>query len=214
MYGATCATTLRLKSDTHGTRRIVIADSWFENVKITIALKECGLYSVVLVKTAHRRFPRESLDSHDLAVGEWVAYTANLDGVELQAVSLQDLKKNQFISTCSTILPGNSWKTKYHGDVSHPKVAESYVTHAATIDIHNHIRTASMGLEDVILNISLHIRQFTGILGFLFTNSYLAYKYFKPNQSNLEHVAFKIALANQLLEFMMLPSITVMTRET
>ena len=60
MYGATCATTLRLKSDTHGTRRIVIADSWFENVKITIALKECGLYSVVLVKTAHRRFPRES----------------------------------------------------------------------------------------------------------------------------------------------------------
>ena len=68
-----------------------------------------------------------------------------------------------------------------------------------------------MGLEDVILTKSLHIRQFTGILGFLFTNSYLAYKYFQPNESNFEHVAFKNALANQLLEFKMLPSITAMT---
>ena len=63
-----------------------------------------------------------------------------------------------------------------------------------------YVRTGSMGLEDVILTKSPHIRQFTGILGFLFTNSYLTYKHFKSNQFNLEHVALKIALANQLLE--------------
>ena len=97
--------------------------------------------------------------------------------------------------------------------MSHLKVAELYVTHATSIDIQYHVRTGSLGLEDVILTRSPHIRQFTEILGFLFTNSYLAYKYFKPNQSKLEHVAFKIASANQLLEFKMLPSITGVTME-
>ena len=78
---ATCATTLCLTSDIHETGKVVIANPWFGCVKTAIALKECGLYSVMLVNTAHRRSPRESLDSHDLAVGDWVAYTANLDGV-------------------------------------------------------------------------------------------------------------------------------------
>ena len=42
----------------------------------------------------HRQFPRETLDSHDLSVGEWIPYNAYLDGVELQTVSFQDLKEN------------------------------------------------------------------------------------------------------------------------
>ena len=84
--------------------------------------------------------------------------------------------------------------------------------HAASIEIHNHVRTRSLGLENVTLTKHPHI-PFTEILGFLFTNNYLAYKYFKPDQSNLEHVAFKTALANQLLEFKMLPRVIVMTRE-
>ena len=62
-----------------------------------------------------------------------------------------------------------------------------------------------MGLEDAILTKSPHIRQFTGILGFLFTNAYLAYRYFTPHQSSLEHVNFKMALSNQLVEFSEIP---------
>ena len=38
-YGAICATTLRLTTDFHGTGRIVIADSWFDSVKMAIVLK-------------------------------------------------------------------------------------------------------------------------------------------------------------------------------
>ena len=87
MHGAT---TLHLTSDIHGTGRIVIANSWFVSVKTAIALKECGFYSVMLVKTTHKRFPRVSLDSHYLAVRERVEYTAKLAGVELQAMSFQD----------------------------------------------------------------------------------------------------------------------------
>ena len=170
-YGATCATTLHLTTDFHGTGGIVIADSWFGSVKTAVALKQSGLYSIMIVKTAHKRFPREALDSHDLEIGEWVAYNATFDEVKLQAVSFQDIKKKQFISTCSTILPGNSRKTKHLGEVSCPKVAEFYLNHVAAIDIHNHVRTGSMGLEDAIFTKSPHIRQFTGIFGFLSTNA-------------------------------------------
>ena len=126
-YGAICATTLRLTTDFHGTGRIVIADSWFDSVKMAIALTQSGLYSIMIVKTAHKRFPREAQDSHDLEIGEWEAYNAIFDDVKLQAVSFQDIKKKQFISTCSTILPGNPRKTKHLGEVSHPKVAEFYL---------------------------------------------------------------------------------------
>ena len=80
-YGATCATTLRLTDNIHGSGRIVIAGSWFGSVKTAIALKERGLYSVMVVKTAHKRYPRKKLAEHDLSMGEWVAYTAKLDGV-------------------------------------------------------------------------------------------------------------------------------------
>ena len=91
MYGATCATPLSLSSDINETGKIVIADTWFGSVKTVIALKESALYSVKLVKKADERFPQESQDSHDFIAGNWVAYTANFDGTELQAVSFQDL---------------------------------------------------------------------------------------------------------------------------
>ena len=74
---------MSLSSDINGTGRTVIADSWFGSVKTVISLEESGLYLVVmLVKKAHKQFPREVLDSHDLAVGKWVAYTANFDCFE------------------------------------------------------------------------------------------------------------------------------------
>ena len=184
---------------------MVIVDSWFGSVKTAIALKQSGLYSIMIVKTAHKRFPREALDFHGLEIGEWVAYNATFDGVKLQVVSFQDIKKKQFISTCSTILPGNPRKTRHLGEVSHPKVAECYLNHVAAIDMDNHVRTGSMGLENTILTKSPHIRQFTGILGFLFTNAYRAYRYFKPTQSSLEHVNFKMVLSNQLVEFKKIP---------
>ena len=163
----------------------------------------------MIVKTALKRSPREALDSHDLEIVEWVAYSATFDDMKLQAVSFQDIKKKQFISTCSTILPGNPRKTKILVKLaSRPKVAEFYLNHVAAI--HTSTITSgqdqcTMGLEDAILTKSPHIRQFTGILGFLFTNAYLAYRYFTPHQSSLEHVNFKMALSNQLVEFSEIP---------
>ena len=61
----------------------------------------------------------------------------------------------------------------------HPKVAESYLSSSALIDIHNHVRTGSLGLEDIWRTLEPQKRQFAGIFGFIFTNAYLAYKYFR-----------------------------------
>ena len=204
-FGATCATTLRLTKSLHGSGRIVVADSWFGSVKTSMALRDEGLYAVMLVKTAHKRYPRTILAQHKLKMGEWVSYTAKLDGEkgeeELMACSFQDLKLKHFISTCCTTLAGNPRKTKHHGDVQRPQVAEFYLAHAASIDVHNHVRTGSLGFEDVLMTLSPTVRQFTGIVGFLFTNSFLAYKYFKNDQDKLSHCRFKIQLAEQLVAY-------------
>ena len=87
MYCGTCATTLSLPSDINETGRFVIADSWFESVKTVIALKESGLYSVRLVEKVHKRYSQKFLDLHDFTVRKWAAYTANLNDIELQAVT-------------------------------------------------------------------------------------------------------------------------------
>ena len=200
-YGATAATSLRLTSDIQGSGRTVIADSWFGSVKTAICLRKRGLHSIMLVKTAHRNFPKELLNETPIRRGDWVAYSGEIQGVNLQAVAFMDLQKKQFISTCSTSIPGNPRHTKHHGDVSRPKVAEEYLSHAASIDIHNHFRTGALGLEDVVKTHSPHLRQVTGILGFLFTNAYLSFRYFKPGQSNLKHGDFKFALSAAMVQY-------------
>ena len=56
-YGATTAMTLHLTEPYHGSGRCVIADSWFGSVKCASELLRRGLYSIMLVKTAHKYFP-------------------------------------------------------------------------------------------------------------------------------------------------------------
>ena len=42
-----------------------------------------GLYSIMLVKTAHKNFPRQLLGNTHLQRGEWVAHTTEKDGIKL-----------------------------------------------------------------------------------------------------------------------------------
>ena len=199
--GATCATTLRLSEGIQGSGRLLLADSWFGSVKTACELKKRGLNSIMLVKTAHSNFPRQLLNSNELLRGEWVGYTAKIDGVNLQAVSFMDLKKKQFVSTCGTVIPGNPRVTKHHGAVPRPKIAETYLKHYDSIDKHNHVRTGSIGLEDVAKTHSPHLRQFFGVMGFLLSNAYLAYRYFKPNKGELKHLTFKMSLAERMVHY-------------
>ena len=198
--GATCATSLRLTKPYHGSGRTVIGDSWFGSVKTACHLRKEGLHSILIVKTAHKEFPVDLLNSHTLKQGQWVSYTRNVDGTNIMATSYMDLKKKQFVSTCSTTLHGKPRVTK-HGIVQRPKVAETYLQNAAAIDIHNHVRTGSLGCEDVLLTKSPQMRQFSGIIGFLFTNAYLAFKKFKHGEEKTKHVNFKVYLSTALCRY-------------
>ena len=71
--------------------------------------------------------------------------------------------------------------------------------YAAAIDIHNHYHSGSTSLEDVWLMKSLHKKQLSGILGFCFTNPYLAMRYFGKNKQ--PHYQFKITASTALTQF-------------
>ena len=80
-YGATTATVLRLTKDVQGTGRTVIADSWFGSVKSASELMKVGLYSIMLVKIAHKTIHENETE---LERGEWVAYAGSHDGINPQ----------------------------------------------------------------------------------------------------------------------------------
>ena len=132
-----------------------------------------GLYSFMLVKTAHKDFPRELLGEAPLERGEWVGFSTTKDDVKLQARRFKDLKTKDFISTCSSTVTGNPCRTKHSGAIPHPKVAEEYLKYAASIDIHIHYRCGNAVLEDVWHTHNPHLHQFSRVLGFCFTNAYI-----------------------------------------
>ena len=65
----------------------------------------------MLLKTVHKRFPCQLLGNRTLQRGEWVAHTAENEGIKFQAYRFKNLKVKDFTSTCSTALPGNPRKT-------------------------------------------------------------------------------------------------------
>lgn len=199
-FGATTACCLRITESYKGSGRIIIGDSWFGSVKSCVQLYNInGLHSIMLVKTAHKKFPRFMLRDTTISRGEWVSATTEVDGVKLLAVRFVDLQEKMFISSTSTTLAGPPRKTKHHGDVARPQVAFEYLDSSASIDIHNHFRTGSRGLEDVWKTKNPIHRQVAGVLGFLFTNAYLTKRYFQ--KSNLKHYQFKLKLANKMTTY-------------
>ena len=81
--------------------------------------------------------------------GQWVTYTATVNDRKVQACQFRDLKLKDFVSTCSSLIAGKPRKTKHHGLVSHPHVAEEYLKYSTSIDVHNHYCTGSVDLEDI-----------------------------------------------------------------
>ena len=155
----------------------------------------------MLVKTAHKNYPQSTVLASPENRGGWTSANGIMEDVQLLAVKFKDLQMKQFISTCSASTDGPPRATKHCGLISRPQVAYDYLKHAAGIDIHNHVRTGSLGLEDVWRTVSPHTRQFAGVLGFIFTNSYLAMKYFQRKDTDLKHADFKMELANQMVKF-------------
>ena len=75
-------------------------------MKAAVELSKRRLYSIMLVKTAHKDFPCLYLSENVLDQGEWVACSTEKDGVKLQACHFCNLQIKDFIFTCPTSIPG------------------------------------------------------------------------------------------------------------
>ena len=118
-YGTTTATMLRLTAAYHGTGRIIVADAWFGSLKTAIALIKHGLYCNMLVKTAHKGFPRELLNQTCLSRGEWAAYAADVEGVRVQVNNFKVVLQIHLSQRHSTIFPCKTlsmllYRNKFH----------------------------------------------------------------------------------------------------
>ena len=58
LFRATTATVIHLTQPYYSAGRRVIAGSWFGSVKSAVELLKNGLYSIMLVKTTLKQFPR------------------------------------------------------------------------------------------------------------------------------------------------------------
>lgn len=126
--------------------------------------------------------------------------------IKMMAVLFRDLQEKQFISHCSkdtTSLEGKARHTEHHEKIKHPQLAEQCLQMAAGIDIHNYARACSSGLCDVQSTKNNTNQQFSGILGFTFSNTFFLAIHFTQNfeQKSINevcHVHFKIKLTNQV----------------
>ena len=55
-WGKSTGCTLHLTEPYHGTRRTVVADSWFGSVNMAVALLKHGLHFICNVKNGHYRY--------------------------------------------------------------------------------------------------------------------------------------------------------------
>ena len=200
-HGATTACTLRLTTPYHGSGRVVFGDSWFGSIKTAVELKKVGLHSTLMVKTAHKKFPKELFVAEGpVTKGETKFMFQESEG--LIAAKYQDKKLKQLVSTFATSLPGNPRlkKSRRTGEVQsipRPKIFADYCEYAGAIDNFNHYRTGGTALEDSWKTLSPFLRQLGGLLGFVETNAYVASKFF--GNSLLDHGLFRRELANFLL---------------
>ena len=203
--GATAACTLRLTKPYHGTGRVVYGDSWFGSVKTCIELLEVGLYSTLVIKTAHLNFPKECLSRQgQLTTGDYKSCINEKNG--LVAVKYLDKKEKLLVSSCATTLKGKP-REKYSRRlgakvvIPRPKIFSDFCDNAGAIDIYNHYRTGGVALEDTWRTKSPKIRQFAGLVGFVETNAFLARRYFCSEDvaRNALHKTFRKNLANQML---------------
>lgn len=112
--GATTATTLRLAKPFKGTGRCVIGDSWFGSCNTAEWLwDECGLHSILAIKTGHRGFPKARLIA-DIS-GERFTQSFYKTSVEMErgtttfyAGGFMDKKPMLLVGTCGTSLPGDT----------------------------------------------------------------------------------------------------------
>lgn len=154
-----------LTSSWTGSKRLVVADSYFSSVEAATLLKECNLNFIGVVKTSTKGYPMDYMKRVELhEKGDRVGLLSkDIDGnPELLAFVLRDRDRRYFISNCSSLAEGKPvsrerWRQmvkdnvtppeKVHVTFPQPQAADLYYESCAKIDQHNRDRQATLGIE-------------------------------------------------------------------
>ena len=148
------------------TDRIICADSYFASKQSADMLMKFGLRFIGVVKTATKGYPMKYLSKIELAErGDHygvVSYDNNSNSPNSLAFVWMDRERRYFISSCSSLLPGNPWSRvrwrqldeemndiaeKVELTIPQTKCSEIYYNTCAAIDQHNRCRQETLDLE-------------------------------------------------------------------
>lgn len=223
-YQKHVATTLRLVKPYFGSTRTVFGDSWFGSVTCAEALKEHGMYSIFVVKTAVKRFPKRALLAQAYPTrGHSVAMEAvTASGVHITAMAWRDFSDAKahsgrgqlktIVGTAGTSAVGEAHIKKRYCEgksveisVTRPQMYAEYYGAAQTIDVHNHHRQGILALEVSLATKVWWKRVYASVLGMIETNAFLAYLRMHPRaltdprHTDLTHKEFTSMLAYSLV---------------
>ncbi len=199
--GATSSCVARLAGLTSGSGQphddashfeVFAGDSWFASVCTAEYMSTRGYHFIGQVKNAHKRFPKEWLNSamEEMAAGTWLVLKATTkQGVPLIAMGYKYCKRKilHFIMTegCGSTEPGQPYIAKFRNrdgklvkkHIAPPKVLVQFFGVANVIDVHNHIRQGTLRLEKRWRTEDCWFRLFTTMIGIILTDCWLGYKH-------------------------------------
>ena len=220
------ALTLRMVERFQEGARTLIADSWFGSINCILALYQVGVFAVMMVKTAHKNYPKtELLDKlgYDPSTklcpkaqrGDSYGYTRKFltAGGECTVLAAGHNSKKPVlvVSTASTMLPApdyaKTWTwinalgeaVKYSIRVPTTKVHALYHRYFHLVDVHNHLRQGLVAMADVWATTDWAHRHFAEGLGFWEVNVYKALLYWHRDYKTLGHGNFRKRLAHACL---------------
>ncbi|XRB20796.1 hypothetical protein RI054_25g106450 [Pseudoscourfieldia marina] len=173
---------------------LVVADSWFGSVKACVALGKQGKHAIMMVKTAHARYPKDFMEEalEDAPGGTQCVCRTVIEGIPLIAIGYRYNRKTVlcFVATngagASTYgKPYVATYTDRFGNVrvryvDRGVVIARFFSRSNVIDAHNHRRQHELGLESAWITKDPYFRLATTGIGMNVVDSELAIMYFKP----------------------------------
>ena len=189
-------------------------------------LFERGLFAVMMVKTAHKGYPKKSLlallgydEKKKLCPkdrrGERFAFTRNFKAgsrtCEVLAAAHNSKKPVLLVSTASNMLAAadyvKTWTTYdtagnpqlHEIRVPTTKVHALYHANFHHVDVHNHLRQGVCAMADVWDTKQWPHRHFAEGIGFWEVNVFKALTHFHPDFARLQHPEFRCRVAHAML---------------
>ena len=189
-YGVVTATMLRLVAPYFGSACVVIADNWFGSYKCAVALRQRGLFSIINVKTRHKKFPRDKIKEALQRRGDQKHYRVQPPGEEWPDFASGYFDKGPMIlvHTAGSSMLGLSCKRVHRRYDYDAKRVKSVVlelmqpdTHARyrgsfwAVDRFNRMAFGPEGVHRTVRVKGWHRRFFLALLSATVLNAYMAY---------------------------------------